>query len=181
MKRPEFVNEVILPQGVEAQVDGKTVKVKGPKGEVTKTLLSKTVAFEKVDNKILLKSEDSAKNFKRIVNTFRSHINGMVEGVTKGFVYKLKVCSGHFPMTIKIEKDKILINNFLGEKIPRVSKILEGAKVTQNGDVIIVEGIDLANVSQTAANLEIAVRIRNRDRRRFQDGIYLTEKAGVPI
>jgi large subunit ribosomal protein L6 len=113
--------------------------------------------------------------------TFASHIKNMIHGVQEHYVYKLKVCSGHFPISVKLEKDKFIITNFFGEKIPRTSYIDEGVKVKQEGDIITVEGPDLERVSQTAANFETATKITNRDRRRFQDGIYLIEKRGVKI
>lgn len=180
MKR-EIINEIPLPEGVEANVDGSSVKMKGPKGELARTFLSKVTSIEKAEKMIVTKSKDFSKNGKRIVNTFTAHIKNMVEGVINGFTYKLKVCSGHFPMTLKLEPNRVFVNNFLGEKIPRVSKIQEGVKVKQEGDIIIVEGIDKEKVSQTAASMETATRITKRDRRRFQDGIYIIEKNGVKI
>ena len=179
--KKEIINEIVMPEGVEVNLDNNTIIVKGPKGEIKRTLLSKVVSMEKTDNKLVLKSIDFSRNGKKMVNTFTAHIRNMVVGVTEGYIYKLKVCSGHFPMTLKIDPDKILVNNFLGEKIPRKARIIEGANVKQDGDVLTVEGISKETVAQTAANIETSTRITNRDRRRFQDGIYITEKAGVPI
>ena len=79
-------------------------------------------------------------------------------------------------MSVKIENNFLIILNFLGEKIPRKAIILPDVKVSVNGDIIIVESSNLENAGQTAANIEIATKIRNRDRRIFQDGIYIIEK-----
>ena len=49
------------------------------------------------------------------------------------------------------------------------------------GDIIIVEGIDKELAGQTAARIEQSTRITNKDRRVFQDGCYITDKAGIPI
>ena len=172
---------VAIPQGVQAELVGALLKVKGPKGEVQRDFVSKVVKLSKADNKIELTTDIASRHGKRIIYSFVSHVKNMLAGVLNPYVYRLKVCSGHFPISIKLEKDKVLISNFLGEKVPRISKILANAKVDQQGDIITVEGPDLENVSQTAANLETATKIRNRDRRRFQDGIYLLEKAGIKI
>jgi large subunit ribosomal protein L6 len=101
----------------------------------------------------------------------------MIIGVTKGFEYRLKIVYSHFPVTVKIEGDKALIHNFLGERQPRIAKIVRGSKVEVKGDEIKVSGIDIEAVGQTAANFEQATRIIGKDRRIFMDGIYITQKA----
>ncbi len=181
MENKFLTTELAFPEAVQIDIAGDLVKVKGPKGELERKFISKCVTIGKAGNKISLKSDLLSRNGKREMYTYASHIKNMIRGVQEHYVYKLKVCSGHFPISVKLEKDKFAITNFLGEKIPRVSYIDEGVKVKQEGDIITVEGPDLEAVSQTAANFETATRITNRDRRRFQDGIYLIEKRGVKI
>ncbi len=176
-----FTEEIAIPEGVHAELVGTLLKVKGSKGEVQKDFISKVVKLEKKDKLVIVKTDIGSRNGKRMIYTFASHIKNMLEGVQNNYAYRLKVCSGHFPISVKAEKDKFMISNFLGEKVPRVARILENVKVKQEGDVITVEGPDIENTSQTAANLETATKIRNRDKRRFQDGIYLLDKNGVKI
>ena len=76
-------------------------------------------------------------------------------------------------MSVSVDKNRVIIKNFLGEKTPRSAKILEGINIKVEGFDVIVTGIDLEKVGQTAANIESACRITNRDRRVFQDGIYI--------
>ncbi|MCE4602331.1 MAG: 50S ribosomal protein L6, partial [Desulfurococcales archaeon] len=97
-------------------------------------------------------------------------------GVTKGFRYKLKVIYSHFPINIKIEGDRFIVSNFLGEKANRVAKILPGVSVSVKGQDVTVEGIDVEAVGQTAANIELATKVKDKDRRKFMDGIYIYEK-----
>jgi len=78
----------------------------------------------------------------------------------------------HFPFKVEISGNEITINNFLGEKIPRKAKIVDGCKVEIKGDEISVSGINKESVGLTAARLEIATKVKNRDRRVFQDGIF---------
>lgn len=181
MEKKFLSTDIAFTDAVQIDVAGDVFKVKGPNGVLERKFLSKVVTISKADKKISLKSDLLSRNGKREMYTFASHIKNMINGVQNSYVYKLKVCSGHFPISVKLEKDKFLITNFFGEKIPRTSYISEGVKVKQEGDIITVEGPDLEKVSQTAANFETATKITNRDRRRFQDGIYLIEKRGVKI
>jgi len=100
----------------------------------------------------------------------------MVKGVTKGFTYKLKKVYSHFPINVKVEPGKVLIENFIGERSPRIAKIVGNVKVIVKGDDIEVQGLNLEEVSQTAANIEQATKIKKKDPRVFLDGIYIYEK-----
>jgi large subunit ribosomal protein L6 len=101
----------------------------------------------------------------------------MMMGVTRGFEYKLKVAHSHFPITVKVDKDKRLVQveNFLGERTPRTAKIEGNVQVVVKGDDVIISGADRQAIGQTAANIERVCRIKDKDPRVFQDGIYLYE------
>jgi len=100
----------------------------------------------------------------------------MITGVTRGYRYRLKIVFSHFPVSVKVEGDKVIIENFLGEKAPRIAKIVGDVKVRVEKDDVIVEGIDIEAVGQTAANIELATKISDFDRRVFVDGIYIYKK-----
>ncbi|AEK72861.1 50S ribosomal protein L6P [Thermococcus sp. 4557] len=173
--------EVEIPEGVEVTVEGNTVKVKGPKGELKRELKYPGVQIFTEDGKVVVFKEFPRKRDIAIARTFKAHIANMLRGVTEGFTYKLKVVYSHFPMTVKVQGNEVVIENFLGEKNPRRAKILPGVTVRVSGQEVIVEGIDREAVGQTAANIEQATKITKWDRRVFQDGIYIVEKAGKPI
>ncbi|WP_099209839.1 50S ribosomal protein L6 [Thermococcus henrietii] len=173
--------EVEIPEGVEVTVEGNTVKVKGPKGELQRELKYPGVKIFTEDGKVVVYKEFPRKKDIAIARTFKAHIANMIKGVTEGFTYKLKVVYSHFPVTVKVQGDEVVIENFLGEKNPRRAKILPGVTVKVRGQEILVEGIDKEAVGQTAANIEQATRITKWDRRVFQDGIYIVDKAGKPI
>lgn len=111
-----------------------------------------------------------------MTGTIAAHIRNMIKGVTKGYTYRLKIVYAHFPMKVTVKGDTVVIENFLGERAPRYAKILPGVKVEVKGEEVIVSGIDKEKVGQTAANIELATRVRGFDIRKFQDGIYIVSK-----
>ena len=111
-----------------------------------------------------------------LINTVTSIVNNMVTGVTKGYVYRLKVVYAHFPITVKTKGSQVLVENFVGERSPRVSLIVGDCKVTVEGDDVLVKGVSLEDVGQTAANVELATKIKRKDQRIFLDGVYIYHK-----
>ena len=110
-----------------------------------------------------------------IINNNEVTVKGP-NGVTDGFEYHMKIVFAHFPMTVKVNKDVVVIDNFLGERHPRTAKVVGSAKVVVKGDEVTITGINKEHVGQTMANLEQATKIKGRDPRVFQDGIYLISK-----
>jgi large subunit ribosomal protein L6 len=100
----------------------------------------------------------------------------MITGVQKGFSYKLKIVFSHFPMSVKVQDKTVLIENFTGERRARKVKIIGDVKVKVESEDVIVEGINLEDVSQTAANIEQATKVKKKDPRVFLDGIYVYER-----
>ncbi len=103
----------------------------------------------------------------------------MVRGVTSGYSYKLKIVYAHFPITVKVQdkERRLLIENFTGEKTPRIIRIVGSAKVKVVSDELHVQGTSLRDVSQTAANIQTGTKIKEKDQRVFLDGIYIFEKS----
>ena len=167
-----------IPTGVQVAVDGRRIKATGPKGSLEEDFSHLPVYFVVSGSELKVYSQWARKREAALVGTALAHVRNMIRGVTKGFTYKLKIVYAHFPVTVKvIEKEKkITIENFTGEKTPRIIRIVGSAKVRVVGDEIHVEGIQLGDVSQTAANLQTGTRIRDKDQRVFLDGIYVFEK-----
>ena len=167
-----------IPQGIEVEIDKFKATVKGPKGTLERDfyspLFKKDITIKKDDSKIIVSTESKRKKVKAMLGTIESHMKNMFTGLTDGYTAKLKIVYMHFPFTIKITGAEIAINNFLGEKRARKTKIVGDCKVEVKGDEITVTGISKDDVGQTAANLERVTWIRSRDRRVFQDGIFRT-------
>jgi len=176
---PKFARyELSTPiiDGAEVTVQGSVVTVKGPKGEVTRDFSHAEVAIRKVGKKILVSVDFPRSRQVALVGTIISHIRNMMLGVTSGVTYKMKVVFAHFPPSVKVDGGTVIIENFYGEKAPRKAKILPGVTVRVEGDDVIVEGVDIEKVGQTAANIQRATKLKGKDPRKFHDGIYIYEK-----
>ncbi len=181
MKLQELKMEVEIPEGVSAEIEGHTIRIRGEKGETERKMKHPQISIEKKDSSILLTSRNATKREKTVMGTFRAHLRNMIKGVSEGHSYKLKVCSGHFPMNVSVSGNELSISNFLGEKTPRTVRIRDGAEVKVDGDTITVEGVNKETAGQAAADIELLTRIKGRDARIFQDGIYITEKGGKEL
>ena len=177
----DLVKEIELPQGITAQLAEAVLKIKGPKGEAERKFLHPKIAVLIGGAKIILSSPKATKRERTIIGSFVAHITNMINGVQEPHIYKLKICSGHFPMNVSVSGEELLIKNFLGESVPRKVKIIKGADVKVNGDEIVINGIDKEVAGQMAARIESICRITNRDIRIFQDGCYMTHKGGKDL
>ena len=171
----EIKKLIEIPEGVEVSL-GEFVTIKGPNAELKRKLKDPGVKIEKKDNTIVVRAEKVNKKAKRIVGTTAAHIRNMITGSKANFVYELKICSGHFPMNVTLANNELTIRNFLGEKYPRIKKIKGNVKIKLEKDKMTVEGADIEAAGQAATMIEKLTSITNRDRRRFQDGIFITSK-----
>ena len=179
--KKELFQEIEIPEGVEAEIRGNTAIIKGKEGESSRSFNIKNLIFEKKGDKIIIGSKKSTKSEKKLMNTAASHLKNMMEGVQKKFEYKLKICFSHFPISVNVEGDTAMIKNFLGEKVGRKVKIPEGVDVKVNKEIITIISSNKESAGQASANFETATKVGMRDRRVFQDGIFIINKAGENI
>ncbi|MEM1657666.1 MAG: 50S ribosomal protein L6 [Candidatus Jordarchaeales archaeon] len=171
--------EVKIPDNVNVDIDGMKVRVKGPLGELEKDFShARGISIRKEDNKIVLEAYYPKKKQLAVLGSVRSHIKNMIVGVTQGYKYVMKIVYAHFPISVKFvpESREVIIENFLGEKSPRKTYVLPGVNVKVEKDDVILTGIDIEAVGQSAANIQQATKIREKDPRVFQDGIYVYRK-----
>ena len=176
MKKP-ITEEIEIPQGVSCHYDGSILSCKKDSIETKRKIELPNVIISVKDSKIVFSSTRSNKKDRNAIISFIQHIKNMFLGLEKKFTYKLEACNVHFPMTLKVEGNKLAINNFLGEKTPRFAEIIPEVEVQIKGNIITLSSHDKEAAGQTAGNFEKATKVRNRDRRIFQDGIYIVEKA----
>jgi large subunit ribosomal protein L6 len=178
----KYENTTELPNGVTATITtDSTVTIKGPKGEASRNMKDPQITIKQVGNNITFSAETDTKRRVRVINSLTAHLKNMIKGVQEPYQYRLKICSGHFPMNVSISGDQFIVKNFLGEKCPRTIKLKKGATVKIEGDQILVESPNKELAGQQASDIELITAKRNRDLRVFQDGIYMIEKAGEKI
>jgi len=176
MKKSAMTASISLPEGFDSAIEGNKITIKGPKGELMRKIPAKELSVSKENNAVVVKAKSPKKKTRSAMKSFAKHLSNMVEGIEKGYYYRLAVVYSHFPINIAAKGGNVEINNFLGEKHPRIARIMPGAEVQIKGKEIFVKGTDKEAVGQTAINLEKATRVTGRDRRIYQDGIFLVEK-----
>jgi len=172
----EAVEWVGIPEGVEVEVAERLVTVRGEKGTLARDFSHAPISIVLDGGRVKVQTNWPRKREAALVGTVKSHIQNMIIGATKGFTYKLKIVFSHFPISVKIREKTVAIENFTGERSPRMARIMGSAKVTLKNEDIIVQGIDLEEVSQTAANIQRATKVKSKDPRVFLDGIYIYER-----
>ncbi|AAS51630.1 ADL290Wp [Eremothecium gossypii ATCC 10895] len=176
-----------IPEGVTVNIKSRVIKVTGPRGTLEKNLKHIDVTFTKVSNKqITITVHNGDRKHVAALRTVKSLISNMITGVTKGYKYKMRYVYAHFPINVNVvEKDGekfIEIRNYLGDKRVRAVPVREGVSVefsTNQKDEIVLSGTSIENVSQNAADIQQICRARNKDIRKFLDGIYVSEKGVI--
>jgi large subunit ribosomal protein L6 len=165
-----------IPREVTVTLHEKTIEVTGDKGRLVKDFSQTPIAIRMEGGEIAITALRSRRKESALVGTVSSHVNNMIKGVTKGFTYKLKIVFSHFPISVKAQGNRVIIENFIGERNPRKANIVGDTTILVKGDDIIIKGVNIEDVSQTAANIEQATVVRKRDTRKFLDGIYIYER-----
>jgi large subunit ribosomal protein L6 len=165
--------EVKIPDGVKVTIENNIIHIKGEKGELTRYFSHPKIELKINNNVFEIHGKNIRRKEKAIIGTISAHINNMIKGVTKGFEYQMKTVFSHFPIKTLVEGNQFIIQNFLGERSPRRAEILPGVKVEVKGEFVTLKGLDKEKVGQTVANIEKATKVKNRDIRVFQDGVYL--------
>ncbi|MFX0041372.1 MAG: 50S ribosomal protein L6 [Candidatus Hodarchaeota archaeon] len=175
-----FKEELEIPKGVTVLLEGgHQIRVKGPHGNIIKDfshVRGINVAIK--DNTIYFSTNFPKRETLALIKTIVSLVNNLIKGVQTNYKYVCKVAYSHFPCTVEVKTDKkeVHIVNFLGERAPRVTNYLDNVKVEVEGDDVYLIGPDKESLGQVAANIKRACRIRKKDPRVFQDGVYLYRK-----
>lgn len=180
-KRKELFEKIKIPDGVEVEIDNGRVVVKGKNGINERKFSLAGLTLEKKGNEIIIGTEKATKKEKMKIYTIAAHIKNMIRGVQEKFEYELKICFSHFPISVEVKENEVSIKNFLGEKVPRKTKLPNNVDVKVEKDIIKISSTNIEAVGQAAANLERVTKISKRDRRVFQDGIFIISKCGKEI
>ena len=176
--KKQFKEEIKIPEGVQITIEGNTIHAKGQKGSLSRVLSYPNITIALKGSVVQISSRQSPRRKeKALMGTYKAHIRNMIKGVTNGYECKMKTVFSHFPIKTSVEGNYLLIQNFLGERFPRRAEILPDVTVDVKGENIILSAVDKEKVGQTAANIERATKVKNRDIRVFQDGIYIVNRS----
>ena len=181
IKRPTITESVKIPAELNVTLEKNQIIVKKDSKTITR-IIDDCVNMVREGDNIVLSAEKARKSERRLLGTNRSHIQNMFDGLSNPWEYELEICNVHFPITVTFDKAKgeFIVKNLLGERSPRVIKARcpEKIEVEIKAPHIKIKSYDLEVAGQNAANLEKISRVRNRDRNKFQDGIFITKKPG---
>ena len=179
-KLDHISHSIALPEGASASIAGDVITVSKDGQSLSREFRHHKVEVRAVNGDLEVFVNLPRRSDKALAGTWAAHLRNMVLGIDEGFEYRLKAVFSHFPMSLKVDGKQMIINNLFGEKVPRVAKLPwspDEVKVqVKNKTDVVVSGANREKVGQTAANIERACRIKKRDRRVFQDGIYITKK-----
>jgi large subunit ribosomal protein L9e len=170
----------LLGLAVKVEVKARTVKVTGPKGTLERAFKSNSFSAV-MTSPTNLHVEIWYGSRKQIacLGTICTHVENMIKGVTKGYVYKMRFAYAHFPINVSTTPKEVQVRNFLGERRVRKVTMLDGVTVKRSDgvkDEITIEGNDLEKVSGSAAQVHECCLVKNKDIRKFLDGLYVSEK-----
>lgn len=173
--------------GVDVSVKSRVVTVKGPRGTLTKSFKHLALDISMPDKKTVKVEKWFGKRKElAAVRTVCSHIINLMNGVTKGYKYKMRAVYAHFPINCAISEGGTLVEvrNFLGEKYTRRVRMHDGVKCENSKDQkdeLIITGNSVEAVSQSAALIQQSTTVKNKDIRKFLDGLYVSEKGNVVV
>ncbi len=142
---------VEIPENVQITVEPNSIAVKGPLGELKRRYPQSSMQIEQANHTLNIFSSNARKEEVAAVGAIASHVQNMIIGVTKGFTYRMKVVYAHFPITVKPSPERVVIENFQGEKTPRRARVRGKVDISLDGDDIIIKGTEIESVAQTAA------------------------------
>ncbi len=168
---------VEIPEGIDVNLEGDVLAVKGPKGELKREFKNPGIkTLVEKGKKVTFSSESKRRSISAVMGTWAALARNMINGVKWGWVCRLRLVYSHFPVKLKVDEGKLVIQNFLGERKPRIARILSGTEARVEKDEVIVKGADKELVGQSCANIEQTCTIKGRDRRVFQDVIWILRK-----
>jgi large subunit ribosomal protein L6 len=171
-----YEKRIEIPSECQVTLEDKTLKVSGPLGQLQRTFPEPQTTIEIQDNEVVASTSTNRKRTRALVGTVIAHLRNMFIGVQHGYEYEMKIVYSHFPITVEVQDNTVIIKNFIGERGVRKARLIGDVEVRTTEDEIFIKGIDIEHVSQSAANIQLATKIRHKDRRVFLDGIYVIRK-----
>mmetsp|Transcript_4225 Transcript_4225/g.9561 ORF Transcript_4225/g.9561 Transcript_4225/m.9561 type:complete len:189 (+) Transcript_4225:81-647(+) len=170
-----------VPKGIKITIKAKVVEVTGKNGTLKRDFKHMPIELRLEDcgHEVRARMYFAKSKQLSMLRSVCSHISNLFDGVEKQFRYTMRLVYAHFPINANITNGgkTIEIRNFLGEKIVRTVNMLEGVKVEKSAstkDEIVVTGTDIDKTSRSSALIRQSCLVKNKDIRKFLDGIYVS-------
>ncbi len=171
-----YEQRIQIPSECQVSLEENTITVNGPKGSLERSFPEPQTQIKIEGNEVIATTHINRKKSKALVGTIIAHVRNMLTGVQHGYEYEMKIVYSHFPITVEIKDNIVIIKNFIGERGVRTARLIGDVQVKTTEDELFISGINIEHVSQSAANIQQACKIRDKDRRVFLDGIYVIRK-----
>ena len=171
--------EIEIPQNTHAKVEGEYISIEGSLGISKKRFNNRYINVKVEGNKIIVeepKDRKPTKMYKFIEGTLANEIRKAFVDLDKGIVVNMRTVYAHFPISLEIKGNKLLIKNIFGSRTPREAKIVGDTKIETKGQDLVIKGSDAYDIGQTVANIRNACKAKGYDSRVFQDGIYVVRE-----
>ena len=177
---------VKVPKGIKISIKSKVVEVTGKHGSLKRSFKHLPIELRLANSNKEVRARMYFAKSKQLsmLNSCCSHIANLFTGVEQKFQYKLRLVYAHFPINVTITNNggTVEIRNFLGEKIVRTVNMLSGVKIEKSAatkDELIVSGADIDLTSRSAALIHQSCLVKNKDIRKFLDGIYVSSHGAI--
>merc|ERR1712232_1027040 len=170
-----------VPKGVKISIKSKIVTVEGKHGKLTRDFKHLPIELWLAASGHEVRARMYFAKTKQLsaLRSVCSHISNLFDGVEKKFEYRMRLVYAHFPINANVTNGgkTIELRNFLGEKIVRTVNMLPGVIVEKSAgtkDEIVVRGTDIDLTSRSAALIRQSCLVKDKDIRKFLDGIYVS-------
>ena len=152
MKALNYVEEMEIPEGTNAKFEGSILVISKGKAMIKREFHDPRLQLKVEGNKIILQAPKVTRKEKMQIGTFVAHIKNMLKGVNEPYVYKLRICSGHFPMNIAVTGKTMLTVTESGfgkrsllSEYPTIKRagrgVLDIKTDDRNGDVVTMKAV----------------------------------------
>merc|ERR1712129_582757 len=173
--------KLAVQKGIKITIKSKYVTVEGKHGKLERNFKHMPIELFLINSGHQVKARMYFAKSKQLsmLRSVCSHIRNLFDGVTKKFEYRMRLVYAHFPINATIANggNTVELRNFLGEKRVRVVNMLPGVKVDKSAatkDELVVTGTDIDLTSRSAALIRQSCLCKDKDIRKFLDGIYVS-------
>ena len=164
-----------IPEKINVEIKDGIISVKGALGSNTRKFNANLLGIKKASNTVVIEPAMEKHLHKKASNAAKAiakEINNDIKGVERYYEVKMQTVFEHFPITVEIKPGIVNIKNMMGERDIRKGRIMGSTKVESKDQNMRIYGTSLDDVKQTALNVRRACKIRRKDDRSFQDGIW---------